>query len=300
MAEQLKMYWLHALTPLHIGAGFGVRFIDLPIEREKATGWPVTPGSAVKGVLADRAGAAKQESRKDSAKLKAAFGTAGEDHSNSGALVFTDARLVSIPVRSDYGTFAWVTSRRALLRLLRDLKSVGLGTDLTTDFGAEKEDDVLVPDSPRTELHSADPRIYIADLDFAAKTSPAVRLWAEKLAGWLFAEPSWQSEFRKRFAVVPNGAFDMLAETATEVAARVRIDPDRKSVEKGGLWYEESLPAESILAGLVWCDRVFTADGISPDTLMKEFCSGEKTVQIGGKATTGKWRVRCIFGGAHA
>ena len=39
-----KMYWLHALTPLHVGAGRGVGFIDLPIMREKVTNWPLVPG----------------------------------------------------------------------------------------------------------------------------------------------------------------------------------------------------------------------------------------------------------------
>ena len=63
MAEEKKplvrMYWIHALTPLHVGAGTGVGFIDLPIMREKTTAWPVLPGSAVKGVLADDGGDAK-------------------------------------------------------------------------------------------------------------------------------------------------------------------------------------------------------------------------------------------------
>lgn len=48
-----KIYWLEAITPLHVGMGRGVGFIDLPIIREKVTGWPLVPGSAVKGVIRD-------------------------------------------------------------------------------------------------------------------------------------------------------------------------------------------------------------------------------------------------------
>src|ERR1019366_1911974 len=111
MAEERKalvqMYWIHALTPLHAGAGSGVGFIDLPIMREKTTSWPVLPGSAVKGVLADDGGDA--ETRKRDPLRRAAFGIAegsdGEYGSHTGSLVFSDARLVCLPVRSLYGTF---------------------------------------------------------------------------------------------------------------------------------------------------------------------------------------------------
>ncbi|CAG1004418.1 partial CRISPR system Cms endoribonuclease Csm3, partial [Gammaproteobacteria bacterium] len=118
-----KMYWLHALTPLHVGTGRGVGFIDLPVAREKATGWPVVPGSGIKGVLADRHGAT-DDKRKTDPKLAAAFGRADDKLANSGALIFTDARMVCLPVRSLYGTFAWVTSPLALRRLARDLENV--------------------------------------------------------------------------------------------------------------------------------------------------------------------------------
>ena len=46
-----KMYWMHALTPRHVGSGCGVGFIDLSIMRDAVTNRPLVPGSAVKGVL---------------------------------------------------------------------------------------------------------------------------------------------------------------------------------------------------------------------------------------------------------
>lgn len=48
-----RIYWLHALTPTHSGIGRGVGYIDLPLDREALTGWPVVRGSAFKGVWAD-------------------------------------------------------------------------------------------------------------------------------------------------------------------------------------------------------------------------------------------------------
>ncbi|MDR3020660.1 MAG: RAMP superfamily CRISPR-associated protein, partial [Treponema sp.] len=69
-----KNYWIHAVSPIHVGAGQGAGYIDLPIVREKVTNWPYIPGSAVKGVIADKFEATEQN-RADPYK-KAAFGLA--------------------------------------------------------------------------------------------------------------------------------------------------------------------------------------------------------------------------------
>ena len=39
-----KLYWIHALTPVHVGSGQGVGFIDMPIMREKTTKLAVDSG----------------------------------------------------------------------------------------------------------------------------------------------------------------------------------------------------------------------------------------------------------------
>ena len=46
-------YWLHAMTPLHVGAGRGLGYIDMPIVREKVTTWPYVPGSSIRGAWRD-------------------------------------------------------------------------------------------------------------------------------------------------------------------------------------------------------------------------------------------------------
>ena len=88
-----------------------------------------------------------------------------------------------------------------------------------------------------------------------------------------------------------------MTETGTEVAARVRIDDDTKTVATGQLWNEESLPAETILAGLVSCDRIYSgnASGIDKEKLLAKYATKPLTLQIGGKATVGRGRIRCVF-----
>lgn len=296
-----RAYWLHVLTPTHVGTGRGVGYIDLPVQRDKVTGWPLVPGSAFKGVWAAASGAADTKAgRPEGSRHRAAFGVADNDAngggSNSGALMPTDARLVCLPVRSFRGTFAWATSRMALHLLRRDL-ALARFADLPA-----------VPEAPAVthakavlagcalKTESVPAKVYLEELDFTLTNDPAVGLWAEKLAGWVFpGQADWQAAFTARFVVLPDEVFDFLTVTGTEVNTRVKIDGVSKTVADGQLWTEEALPAETILCGLVACDRVFGNPDIKPADLLTDYATGEKPLQIGGKATVGKGRVRCVF-----
>lgn len=287
-----QVYWLHTLSPTHVGTGRGAGYIDLPIHRDKVTNWPVIPSSAFKGVWRDWA------SGQNKKHIDLAFGRASDDvnGSNSGALVPTDARLVCLPVRSFQGTYAWCTSPLALQMLHRDLSLSGM-PDLPS----------VPPALPDSEIHRTTKtkiedggRIFLEDLDFNGKECATTTAWAMRLAEWVFPGDEngvWRDRFAERFAVVPDAIFDFLTETGTEVSARVRIDDDLKTVKHGQLWNEEALPAETILAGLVCCDRVYSrqTNGVTADDLIREFTTLQLTLQIGGKATIGRGRVRCVF-----
>ena len=298
---QTKVYWLQALTPLHVGAGAGLGFIDLPVMREKATDWPVVPGSAVKGVLADWCDAPAGPKREANALKSAAFGTVDKDspndNANAGALVLTDARLVCLPVRSLYGTFAWVTCKPVLDRLARDLKTAG-ETGVPAAFPPSGQ--ALL--ATGTRLSGTGEKVYLGELDFQ-KASPAeATAWAEYLKRALFPlDSDWQAEFQKRFAIIPEDSFNFFSKTATEVNARIKMNPNTRTVDKehGALWYEEALPAETVLAGLAWCDRIPAArTGVSEAEVIGLVQSA--TLQIGGKATVGRGQVRLVAGAVHA
>jgi CRISPR-associated protein Cmr4 len=141
--------------------------------------------------------------------------------------------------------------------------------------------------------------VYLEDLDFTAVKNEAANAWAARIAGWVFPETNdpWRAEFQRRFAVLPDVVFDFLTETSTEVHTRVRISDETKTVADKALWTEESLPAETILAGVVACDRVFGRDGndITPAGLLEAFTKKPLNLQIGGKATVGRGQVRCLF-----
>ncbi len=294
MSAFCKMYWVHALTPLHVGAGQGAGFIDLPVAREKATGWPFVAGSSVKGVIADHHAAAANSRQGDAAKM-AAFGTEGHV-GNAGALAFSDARLICLPVRSYSGTFAWATSPMALRRLARDLIAAGTPSPPLPNLAPNDTTRVMVPDAPASVLTHGT-RCFFDDLDFGVAPDTNTGQWASALAGRAFPA-DWQAVFMERFVVVSDTVFDSLSETATQVDARVQIDSSTGTSAGKMLWYEESLPPESLLAGIVRCDRVFTAQGrsaIVTADINTRFCTDEASVQMGGKASVGRGRVRVAF-----
>ena len=116
-----RIYWIHTLSPTHAGIGRGVGYIDLPIDRDGVTGWPILRGSSFKGVWRDWA------VQKALPNIDIAFGRADNpaESANSGALIPTDAKIVCLPVRSFRGTFAWVTSPLCLQMLQRTLTLAG-------------------------------------------------------------------------------------------------------------------------------------------------------------------------------
>jgi CRISPR-associated protein Cmr4 len=284
-----RMYWVHAITPLHVGSGRGVGFIDLPIMREKVTSWPLVPGSSIKGVMREHF----VRKNTDDKLINAAFGKGGDDLGNAGALVLSDARIVCLPVRSLYGTFAFAACPLVLVRLKRDLDSAGHKSE-PVEMSFE-DDEVVVTTGSKVERNG---NVLLEDLDFAIITDNGeTNAWASLLSGLLFPnDTAWQGIFKERFVILSNNCFNFLSETGTEVNARIKIKPEKKIVESGALWYEESLPSDTILAGLAWCDKDYSGKGITPEKIFGEFCPDEAlNLQVGGKATVGKGRIRCLF-----
>ncbi len=300
MSSKTVLCFIHAITPLHVGTGRGVGFIDLPVMREKVTGWPIVPGSSIKGVLADYHNATEDQRAGDDEK-RAAFGMADSGSivsgmPNAGSLVFTDARLVCLPVRSLYGTFAWVTSPLALKKFMRDLGAAGKANGkIIPDLSGNEQSVIRTSDSL---LHKNN-NIFLEDNLFTCQQEQTTIAdqWADELSRLIYGtEDQWADEFKKRFLIVPDEAFDFFCELGTEVRARIKIQEQTKTVQEGALWYEEALPAETIMAGLVWCDKVYGTPPVSDaDQLIKKFCSGTINLQLGGNATIGKGLVNIVF-----
>ena len=292
-----RLLFVHALTPLHPGTGQGVGVIDLPVAREKATGLPYLPGSSLKGTLRD---AYRGPRRAD---------IFGPDPANApehaGSAQFSDQRLLLLPVRSLRGTFAWATSPYVLRRFSRDARETPMsGTpehvpipELTACAIAEGSR-LVVP---------ALTKVVLEDLDLAPCTDPAVGAWAAWLGARLFPDgeveaAAWRAMLAERLCVVSDDVLNFLLTTALEVTARVRLEDSAKTVAQGGLWYEEALPAETVLAGLAVVtpvEAVWRRQALDAETVFAELASvAAAPLQFGGKATVGRGICRVRFGGA--
>jgi CRISPR-associated protein Cmr4 len=166
MFEAKSMLYLYVETPLHAGSGASLGVVDLPVQRERVTGYPMVQASGIKGKLRaeaylwdtfvnlkdsyvpselaqvnqearwqtrsqkDREQEAEKKARKKAAKelgLEIVFGPETDDASeHAGAFTPSDARLLLFPVRSLLGVFAWTTSRDALARFYRDATIAGV------------------------------------------------------------------------------------------------------------------------------------------------------------------------------
>lgn len=284
-----KTCWFQAITPLHIGVGKGLNYIDMPISREKVTNWPFIPSSAIKGVLKDYFANSPLKN-----KIDIAFGKEVSDtDSQQGALVFTNANIICLAVRSLYGTFAWICSSVSLNRLKRDMLTLEINNNLPA-IPEVNGTSVLVSQTSKLKPQNQN-FVYLEDLDLQIQNDNQQEFdaVASFIADNMFSDDIQKEMFKARFAIVGEEVFNFLCETGTEVMAHNSIDNDTKITKGGALWYEESLPAESILAGFVW-DQPLNEFS---QNLANEFCPQDSVLnlQLGGKNSVGKGQVSCKF-----
>ena len=86
MYEKTAMMFIYVETPLHAGSGRGLGAVDLPIQRERITGYPIIQASSVKGKLRAEVRAANNGTD-DSPEIEMLFGKAGDSGDNfAGAI----------------------------------------------------------------------------------------------------------------------------------------------------------------------------------------------------------------------
>lgn len=293
-----RLFHVHALSALHIGTGQGVSAVDLPIARSRATNLPIVAGSAIKGVLRDeferklfQPNLLDKEKAKIKAEVKTLFGAEITDKTtHAGAIAFGDAQLLLLPIRSFAGTVAYATCPFVLKRYARDLG------DFTMQFTVEKDTAKLTSGSL---LLIDDNKIALEDLDLNAKSDDTqANEWADKIAKAVYPKDTdWQTELKQRFVILPDDVFSFLADTATEIRTRIKIDRDTRIVAKGALWTEENLPCETVLWGVFGVSHAYDNSNKSAEDVSKLLPEQELPIQIGGKHTVGRGLCRLMIGG---
>ena len=286
MTTRSALLMLSTETPLHAGAGQSVAGIDLPIQREIHTNWPCVYGSAVKGAL--RARAFHDCMNKDD--LTELFGpehaaaTGERDNSHAGALLVGDARLLLLPVRSLQSCFKWVTCPAILRRFQRDAERLGVTLPaLQLPLSALSGTEALAKTAGNLFLE-----------EFRLQAIDSASALIEQLAGVLASlcggTPD-AAELQERLVIVADDIFSFLASNATAVNAHIALDAQTKTVKDGALWYEESLPPESLLyVPLTATASRRKGSERKPDEMLDLFAGlleQRSWLQLGGNETTG-------------
>lgn len=285
-------------TSLHAGAGSSSDVIDLPIQREGHNGWPCVFGSAVKGAMRDHS---QRNWQQDPSQLTTVFGPgrAEDPSAHAGALAVGDARLLLLPVRSLTSAFRWVTCPEALLRFQRDAIRMCVGEPLQFH----------VPDIQGMSALSAhnEEALFVEEYRLDPKPdSQAISDLADALA-LIIHRQDIAKELKKRLLVVSNDLFTVLTRNATQVNAHIALNSDTKTTSDGALWYEESLPPETVLYVSLMSHK--SRNGKRQDSaaeIMKQistlFSEDSPWLQLGGNETVGMgWcAVRIKEGTQHA
>lgn len=245
---------LYTRTPLHVGSGTSVDVVDLPIMRERITGFPVIPASSLKGVLLQHARetfeagnyARSNQGIPDAAKLLfgAVDGEGEKQRSTAGCVQIMEAKLLAFPVRSLAGCFAWITCPAALHRFQRDTGLLRHADGKTLPL-PQPDRDKVIAGSDLTVGGQAVLEEFALDLERPLKPDTDDRLLCQKLAG-LTKDPLWTDRLNKRLALVHDENFQHFVTTCTEVVARIKIDPAKRTVDGGALFNQENVPCEAL------------------------------------------------------
>jgi CRISPR-associated protein Cmr4 len=301
--------FIYTETSLHAGVGSTVSVIDLPIQRERTTQFPIVQGSGLKGALRSQV-VANAESR--AAYIDLIFG--GEEETDdvngkkkksnyAGAIAVGDARVVLFPVRSLMGVFAYTTCPAVLARMQRDVQNF---PQIKLAVGGEN---ALVTSNSDVK---ASGRVVLEEFSFEAKPDSA----ADQIAAWLAqnALPAgaeyeyWRDKIRKSLVVLPDDAFRDFVVNSTEVTTRVRLDSATKTVQQGALWTQEALPSDTLLMSAVIArptrsstikngNGMYSAQDViswlhNPDVIPSR-------IQLGGDETTGSGMVALRWHGGN-
>jgi CRISPR-associated protein Cmr4 len=325
MYQIAKPLFFRTETPMHAGSGSDLGHIDLPIQREKHTDFPMVQSSSLKGAFREHLEQNAKGNTANEIGVHLTFGydsdgvTGGvksffqqKDHQDfSGALAFTDARLLLFPVKSYKGIFALVTCPQVIDKLHKELAYVCNLDKTETDKFAGKwsitDDKIIAANADFLEI---DGKIileeYAFEIDDDVKNKVSLLNLGSKLSDYL------GNEILDRLVIVSNDVFRDFTKLSTEVITRTKIQNDTGTVQSGALFTEEYLPAESYMYSLIAASRIFQS-GKTKEERNKDYpkVNGENiktaahvldffksnlnergVAQIGGSSTLGKGIVK--------
>ena len=280
---------LYFESPLHAGSGTSTGAIDLPIQRERITSWPMIQSSGLKGALRatmeeifNHKERIEGKKKKTDERIKTVLGEGeGEgEEGNAGAISVSDAKLLLFPVRSSIAPFLWVTCPSILARLRRDLRRANVNIDF--DIPIIEREEALMANKKEDKVILEDLMVNVKGEWSDAKKIIEPFLSDDKEYGF------FKEKIKSDILLLNDEDFTFLVDTATEVTPRIVINDETKTTEN--LWYQELLPSDTLMYVVVFSmverrkDTPKSAQEVM--ALLKEHLPYR--FQIGGDETLGR------------
>ena len=256
------MLGLLAETPVHPGAGRGMGVVDLPVAREDATSYPVLVGSSLKGALRDKAKQVEEVKEDD---RKRHFGK----QDAAGDLLVSDARLLLLPVRSLTGQYRWATCPYLIERYRRDLARAK-HMPLPPEKLSVKKGSVLA---------AGQGKLFLEERQFSITGKPSPTL--VDAIGQLILHEETRERLANQITILCDDDFSWFARYGLTIQARNALKDKNKQSEN--LWYEETLPPDAFMHGLV-----LGRNSNAIEALHKLFPEDDPYLQVGGNETVGQ------------
>lgn len=306
MFKKAKVFYIHTVSPMHVGSGSDLGIVDMPIQREGHTSFPKIESSSLKGSIRE---AFEMRGRTDLDILLKTYMSFGYDETNApsaverafpnkkdrefaGALGFSDARILLFPVKSAKGIFAWITSPMVLNKFIKDLKISDNEQTFTIVENSISNDSKINIDNNSVILEE-----YQINITKKEDTQTIAEFLSTELDNY---------EIKEKLIILSDDDFKDFVTLSTEVITRTKIDNATGTVKDGALFTEEYLPSETVMYSLALASPVMTRvtqiqNLSSEDEVMNFFSSTVPDImQIGGNATIGKGIVSIVIGGDNA
>ncbi|GEM_PF-6972564 len=260
MSYHHALIFYRTITQVHVGCGQEVGVVDLPVIRERSTGYPYFPGSGIRGSLRDEFENPPDEALVADRKTQSSQLFGPEDLANlsatqepyAGCLAVHDARILLFPVRSDKAVFLWVTCPIVLNRFLRDITAFNLPfTPGVTGVESPGEKAFVGPDSYGTAETDV---LHLEEFRFVPQqNAETLRTNLNTLIGNI-GRAMGISELASQTVLIHDKAFYHFVNYATIITQHNRLT-SAKTVEGGMLFSVESLPPETIFYGMIGATR---------------------------------------------
>ena len=252
-----NMYMIETLSNMHVGSGdtlFGI--VDNLIQRSPVTGVPVIHSSGLKGALRE------YFENQLAAELNELFGDPvdnkpekQDDLKNSpGHLIFFEANMITLPLRSNQNVYYNCTSEEVLLDYLSFMKDF-VKNDLNYD---EIKDNFLKSMS----LDSYDFYYFNDAVDLEIEDYTKGKKYPTDLPGTI---KTFLLDFCKidveHLAIFNSTLFSRICMDSIPVIARNYIKDDGTS---GNLFYEEVVPRKTKLYFVLGCDSYLNQENKIP------------------------------------